>query len=198
MSTWRWCISHSLDPIQNEVIRKRLQASTFFLVSLNNHPNSSFTGLQWPTPVSIPLSTIGWTQGQRMTINYSDEVTIRLSRFRAYFDQVLCCVPTYMKRAATVGRLVLHQSPGLSGIMNFQSQDFQDWISLNSSIFRDGIGPKFWSRNHTSQRSLKITFSANKLGQYHTFWTIGDKGSTKKHRKNCESCPTQVTWKIKF
>ena len=85
----------------------------FFLISLNDHPNSSFTGLQWPTPVSIPLSTIGWTQGQRMTINYSDEVTIRLSRFRAYFDQVLCCVPTYMKRAATVGRLVLHQSPDL-------------------------------------------------------------------------------------
>ena len=71
-----------------------------------------------------------------------------------------------------------------------------------------GLGKTFWcvgrffyeNGRNSETKSRKIVLKVRN-GPFFPRATIGPLkkfGSNRKHRKNCESCPTQVTWKVKF
>ena len=69
-------------------------------------------------------------------------------------------------------------------------------VSFETTLSKRGLGTVFDNMGATNQ-NWKSRTSSNTLS-VHTRQRGLYNDPLTKHRKNCKSCPTQVTWKIKF
>ena len=103
---------------------------------------------------------------QKYTIHTTSNTTIYHNhhyQFHEYVLPLICTPPSVLW-------------PGPNGIENFQTRDFRDRILQNPGIpgfFGTGLALNFYPRILPKKRSgsLRVTFSAHKFGQFHTFWT---------------------------
>ena len=102
---------------------------------------------------------------QKYTIHTTSNTTIYHNhhyQFHEYVLPLICTPPS-----------VLWTGP--NGIENFQTPDFRDRILQNPGIlgfFGTGLALNFYPRILPKKHSgsLRVTFSAHKFGQFHTFW----------------------------